>query len=82
MRRTHVCRALTPVTEDYDSILAKHSSLFLWTSIRYYMPTRLLWENMAKFFLTKYGGSFKKAYDGAPFPAVTAPVPVAGAVQA
>ena len=53
--------------------------MFLWTSYRYYLPTRMFWENMLKYYLKKYGGPIKNFDDIAPSPAVAAPV--AGAVK-
>ncbi|PIL37419.1 hypothetical protein GSI_01113 [Ganoderma sinense ZZ0214-1] len=41
---------------DYDGVMKGHSSTFLWTSPRYYFPTRMFWETLAHYYLTKFGG--------------------------
>lgn len=45
---------------DYDRILGEHSSLFLWTSPRYYFPARKLWQTLVLSILQKEGGPLKK----------------------
>ncbi|RPD66866.1 PLC-like phosphodiesterase [Lentinus tigrinus ALCF2SS1-7] len=46
---------------DYDKILAEHSSLFLWTSPRYYFPLRKFWQRLVLSILQKEGGPLKKS---------------------
>ncbi|KAI0751086.1 PLC-like phosphodiesterase [Daedaleopsis nitida] len=61
---------------DYDSVLARHSSMFLWTSAKFYFPARMLWEGRMSRRLQRFGGPFRKFDEYAPPP--SAP-PVAGA---
>ena len=81
------CRPLHPrcpdihvPAEDYDKIMASHSSAFLWMSYRYYLPMRIFFNNASFWFLKKYGGPLRKFEDIEPLPAVAAPV--AAAAQA
>ncbi|KAI0722665.1 PLC-like phosphodiesterase [Earliella scabrosa] len=63
---------------DYDRILANHSSMFLWTSPRYYFPARMLWGTLSLYYLQKFGGPLRRFEEVEPTASVP---PVAGPVK-
>ncbi|KAI0832730.1 PLC-like phosphodiesterase [Trametes gibbosa] len=60
---------------DYGGVMGRYGRSFLWTSPRYYMPHRKMWEGLASWYLQKYGGPFDqyddKAVRGAAAPSAT-----------
>lgn len=63
--------------------MRRYSRTFLWTSSRYYLPTRKLWEGLLLYILQKYGGpldQFDKVED-API-TVVHPAPTTATVKA
>ncbi|OJT07112.1 hypothetical protein TRAPUB_2046 [Trametes pubescens] len=68
---------------DYDGVMRRYSRTFLWTSTRYYLPARKLWEGLLLHILQKYGGpldQFDKV-EGAPTTGVH-PAPTTATVTA
>ncbi|KAH9855047.1 PLC-like phosphodiesterase [Lenzites betulinus] len=49
--------------KDYDGVMARYGRSFLWTGLRFYMPTRKLWEGLVSHMLQKYGGPFDQPVD-------------------
>lgn len=43
--------------------MARYGRAFLWTGLRFYMPTRKLWEGLVLRMLQKYGGPFDQSLD-------------------
>ena len=80
--RTGVAHVLL-VAGNYEGVMKSHSSSFLWTSPRYYFPSRMFWETLAHYYLTKIGGPCRmlEVHEDSPA-AIAVPHSTAGTVKA
>ncbi|KAH9943176.1 PLC-like phosphodiesterase [Epithele typhae] len=49
--------------KDYAQIMSTHSSMFLWTSVRFWSPSLRFWEMVAGYYLQKYANTEDPADD-------------------
>jgi len=48
----------TALQNDYEKIVAQYGRIFLWTSLRFYTPFRIIESRQAKGYLERIAGSF------------------------
>jgi hypothetical protein len=46
------------LVDDYEKIVAQYGRIFLWTTLRFYTPFRIIESRQAKGYLERIAGSF------------------------